>query len=104
MTNLEDDKFIWKKEDVRFVNDDGNFIENEKDYFNNRKKDMLTISDELQVGDVVKLKLTEEIVTVVKINFSGFRYAGEVQGDSELTLFSQEDIEEIISKSQRKKI
>lgn len=102
--NLEDDRFSLKKGDVSFVNTNGEYIENEKKYFNNRKKEMLTISDKLQIGDVVKLKLTGEVVTIVKIDFAGFSYAGEKLGENELTLFSQEDIEEIISKSHQKRI
>lgn len=104
MENSNYDKFTWKQGDVKFLNQDGSYVENIKDYFENKKKDMLTINDEFQIGDIVKLKLTGEIVTIDKINFSGFKYAGYVQGESELTLFSQEDVKEVISKSNQKKI
>ncbi len=102
--NLENDRFTWKQGDIKFINSNGDYIENEKDYFNNRKQEMLTIRDELQVGDVVKLKSTGEIATISKINFAGFRYAGNVQGESDLTLFSQEDIQEVLSKVKSRSI
>ena len=103
--NLENDnRFTWKQGDIKFINSNGDYVENERDYFNNRKQEMLTIGDELQVGDIVKLKSTGEIVTISKINFAGFKYAGNVQGESELTLFSQEDILEVLSKIKSRSI
>ncbi len=99
MENSDYDRFSWKPGDVKFLKQDGSYVKNEKDYFDNRKKEMLTISNELQIGDVVKLKLTGEVVTIDKIDHAGFKYAGYVQGESKLTLFSQEDIEEVLSES-----
>ncbi len=106
MEELNDDKFIWKNDDIKFRSQNGEYIKNEnlKDYFDNRKKEMLTITDNLNVGDVVKLKLTGEIVIIDKIDYANFKYAGYVQGESSLTLFSQEDVEEIMSKSQMRSI
>ena len=56
-------------------------------------------SDDL--SDLVK---KSEIVIIDKIDYANFKYAGYVQGESSLTLFSQEDVEEIMSKSQMRSI
>ena len=98
MDNFDYDRFTMKQDDVNFINNNGEIIEDVKEYFKNRKNEMLTISDNLKIGDVVKLKFTEDIVIIDKIDYAGFKYAGYILGESELTLFNQESIEEIIDK------
>lgn len=99
--NNSNGKFNWNINDVRFQASNGEYVKSEdlKQFFGKRKTDMLTITENLNIGDVVQLKMTKEIVTISELNFSGVKYAGYVQGETALTLFGQEDIEKVISYS-----
>ncbi len=68
-------------------------------YFEKRKSEMLTITEPLNIGDIVELKTTGEIVKVTEINPEEADYAGYVDGETALTLFGQEDIEQIIERA-----
>ena len=92
---------------LKFISNSGEHIQtqNLRAYFDQRKKSMLTITDELNVGDVVKLKVTGQVVEICQINLDNIKYGGYIPDKNSVILFGQEDIESVISKkSEIKKI
>ena len=58
------------KEDVQFLDDNGEVIVGDiKEYMRKKRESMLTITDKLNVGDVVKLKGSGQIVVVQFVDY-----------------------------------
>ena len=103
----EDSRFVMNKEDVQFLDDNGEVIVGDiKEYMRKKRESMLTITDKLNVGDVVKLKGSGQIVVVqfvdykfneiVKADYAGTLFNTDYEN---LILFGQEDIEKIYDRS-----
>lgn len=79
-------------------------FESEKNpHFNvvHARERIYSVDEKILVGDIVQLKLTNEIIRVTDKDFDGFEYAGEelnVENKGVKTLFSHDDIEKIIEK------
>ena len=88
--------------EVTYINEDGSEIENPRDYFENKLKD-ITVTEKLNVGDVVKTKYIEGDCVVEVVDFvlnenvrSDYLVRGE---DGRQYLISQDRIVEVCSRS-----
>lgn len=94
-------RFEMQKGEVEFLDDNGQGIKgNLKEYFEQQKQANVTYEKKLNIGDVVKLKRTGQVVVVqyvdyrrndyVKADYAGMLYGVD---SANLILFGQEDIE-----------
>lgn len=77
-------------------------------YFINTADSEEIIKEEIQIGDVVCLKRTNQVVTIQQIGYPiteelSYDYAGYDESTEQLLLFDQTDIKEIIKKKEGSK-
>ena len=99
---MEDyDRFQLYKEDMVVIDDSGKKISGQEliKYLKDKKKKMLTIEEELNIGDLVRLKGFIDVLTIMKKDNGIFKYGAKInESDESLYMFNQEDIEEVIKK------
>ena len=98
------DKFNWNLNDVNYKNEDLKENQDLQEYFKNRRQQMKTIDEKLNVGDVVILKTTHDEVTISDVDYVGADYAGFANDESSKLLFGQEDIEMVKYRTVSKKL
>ena len=113
MIEHADTRFNLKPTDIQLVTDDGRFLSNEEIdlYIQNQKEINTTVSEELSIGDVVKISQIDVPLTIVETKNSegnhlfGSDYGGKTDIDSnQIIIFEQDEIEEVISKSSNKSL
>ena len=98
---MNDDRFSWNAGDVGLVLDDGQIVTNSemKEYLNKQREELLTIKEEMKIGDIVKLKVTNRVVEIIRHDAEKMAYRGALISDkNEIFEFGQEDIEEVVRK------
>lgn len=96
-----EDRFNIKIDEMKFISSDGEQVESSKlsEFLKQRKQKMLTITEKVGVGDVVRVKHMQGDLTVQKVNGEYSDYEGSLPTNSaRWYLFNQEDIAEVISK------
>lgn len=86
--------------DFGVVDENGNILKGEEmvKFLKDRSSVPPTIEEKLEIGDVVKLKLTNDIVTIAENDGDPFLYKGKSSSNGRLLCFNQNQIEKIISK------
>jgi hypothetical protein len=112
MVENVEDRFSFGPSDVALVTDDGRKLYGTEvdEYIKQKKIDNTKVSEQLSVGDVVKLTYIDVPLTIVRTKFDGgdslygSDYGGESELDtSQIVLFDQDEIESVISKGTKVK-
>lgn len=104
MENNLDERFCLHPDDIQILDEEGNVVPKDKikQYLEEKKKKLLTVSDKAMIGDRVKTKDDLNIYTIKYVDFKGFDYLGVInEGDNLCYMFNQEDIESIVSKKSK---
>lgn len=94
-------RFEVQPGEVEFLDNNGQSINGDlKEYFDQQRKANLTFTEKLNVGDIIKIKWTGQVVVVkyvdyqvnesIKVDYAGSLYNVESE---DLILFGQDDIE-----------
>lgn len=101
------DKFTTNFNEVNFETKEGNNLTDINEYLKKIQKENITISDKMNVGDIVKLKGIDYLVCITNVEYElqiGIvDYAGIKADNSSknLILFNQKDIEKIYFKKEK---
>lgn len=98
---MNNDRFSWNAGEVGLVLDDGQIVTNSEmqEYLKNKREELLTIKEEMKIGDIVKLKVTNRVVEIIRHNAENSTYRGSLISDkNRIFEFGQEDIEEVVRK------
>lgn len=83
------------------VLDDGQIVINSemKEYLKSKREELLTIKEEMKIGDIVRLKVTNKVVEIIRHDVEKRDYRGSFISDkNRIFEFGQEDIEEVVRK------
>lgn len=98
---MNEDRFAWNAGEVGLVLDDGQIVTDSemKEYLKKQREQLLTIRETMEIGDIVKLKVTDRIVQITQHNPANRTYRGELVNEKDrIFIFGQEDIKEVIRK------
>ena len=98
---MNGDRFAWNAGDVGLVLDNGQIVTGPemKEYLNKQREELLTIKEEMKIGNIVKLKVTNRVVEITRHDAEKMIYRGSLISDkNRIFEFGQEDIEEVIRK------
>ena len=104
MSNMSEDQLdlgslIFRDKNGKVISSD-----NLSDFLRDRREKMITVNHKVYIGDVVKLKITNEVVKVVAANYDKKQFEGFDEIQNATIVFGQEDIERIISRSGNKNV
>ena len=102
---MDDYRRVMHPDDIEIVSDRNDYLKGKDaiEYLKKRKEVLLTVKEIINVGDKVKLKGFDDVLTVKLNDSNPFKYVGSIEDDNEHSfLFNQEDIEEIIFRSGRR--
>lgn len=98
---MNDDRFKLNSNDISILSKNDEYLKGNDliKYLEAERAALTNVEEKLNIGDVVRLRFTGDIVTIKDNSGEMFSYKGSVEGvDDRLILFDQNDIEEIISK------